>query len=282
MIGWRVSLELGRVSNLPTVWTNVLAGIMLSGAAPDARVFAAALLSMSLIYVAGMFLNDACDAAIDARERPGRPIPSGRASARAVFGYGYAMLGLGLLLIAPLGVAAFGASALLAATVVFYNYHHKANPYSPLVMGLCRMLTYIASAFAASGGATLAPPVLQGALVLLAYLIGLTYVAKQEQHGRLGRWWPLAGMVCPLACACLLMPVRASTLVCVALFAAWTLRCLLLVRSGNMRHAVGGMIAGISLADALAFSFLGFSPELVMANAAFVLTLLLQRRIAGT
>ncbi len=282
MIGWRIALELGRVSNLPTVWTNVLAGIMLSGAAPKATVFAATLLSMSLIYVAGMFLNDACDAAIDARERPGRPIPSGRTSVRAVFGHGYAMLALGLLLIAPLGVAAFGATALLAATVVFYNFHHKANPYSPLVMGACRMLTYIASAFAATGGATLAPPVLQGALALLAYLIGLTYVAKQEQQGHLGKWWPVAGMVCPPAAACLLMPVSAWTLVCIALFAAWTLRCLVLVRSGKMRHAVGGMIAGISLADALAFSFLGLSPALVMANAAFLLTLILQRRIAGT
>ena len=31
-IRWPVALRLGRVSNLPTVWTNVLAGVVLSGA----------------------------------------------------------------------------------------------------------------------------------------------------------------------------------------------------------------------------------------------------------
>jgi hypothetical protein len=282
MIGFRVALDLGRVSNLPTVWTNVLAGIMLSGATGDAGVFAAALLSMSLMYVAGMFLNDAFDAEIDARQRPGRPIPSGRVAARSVFAYGYAMLALGLLLMASMGAAAFGAAALLAALVVFYNYHHKANPYSPLVMGMCRMLTYVASAFAATGGADLPLPVIQGALVLLADLIGLTYVAKQEERGRLGKLWPVAGVACPLVAACLLMPVSAWTVLCLLLSAAWTVHCLMLVRAGNMRHAVGGLIAGISLADALAFSFMGWSPQLALASAAFLLTLVLQRKIAGT
>jgi hypothetical protein len=39
------------------------------------------LLSVSLIYVAGMYLNDAFDRDYDAAERPTRPIPSGEVSA---------------------------------------------------------------------------------------------------------------------------------------------------------------------------------------------------------
>ena len=69
-----VALRLGRVSNLPTVWTNALAGLVLAGQAGwDPRI-PPLLLALSLFYVAGMYLNDAFDREIDARERPERPI----------------------------------------------------------------------------------------------------------------------------------------------------------------------------------------------------------------
>lgn len=46
-----VALKLGRVSNLPTVWTNVFTGIALAGgAAADPRL-AIVLASLSLFYV---------------------------------------------------------------------------------------------------------------------------------------------------------------------------------------------------------------------------------------
>ncbi len=35
MSDWRVFLKLGRVSNLPTVWSNVAAGAVLSGQPPS-------------------------------------------------------------------------------------------------------------------------------------------------------------------------------------------------------------------------------------------------------
>src|SRR6185436_14806944 len=59
----RLSLyfRLGRVSNLPTVWTNSLAGIVLARGADDPEVIAGAALSLSFFYVGGMFLNDAFD-----------------------------------------------------------------------------------------------------------------------------------------------------------------------------------------------------------------------------
>ena len=70
-------LRLGRVSNLPTVWTNVLAGVALSGARAPAGTAVLLALALSLFYVGGMFLNDAFDREVDTRERPERPIPSG-------------------------------------------------------------------------------------------------------------------------------------------------------------------------------------------------------------
>ena len=70
-------LLLGRISNLPTVWTNVLAGMLLAGAPLHPAGLALIAVSMSLIYTAGMWMNDACDAGADARARADRPIPSG-------------------------------------------------------------------------------------------------------------------------------------------------------------------------------------------------------------
>ena len=56
-----VWLRLGRVSNLPTVWSNVLTGLALVGALqPDASLLVL-VLALSLFYVGGMYLNDAFD-----------------------------------------------------------------------------------------------------------------------------------------------------------------------------------------------------------------------------
>ena len=65
----KTALRLGRVSNLPTVWTNVLVGAALGGASwaswGDWGRVVLVLLAMSAAYVGGMFLNDAYDAEID-------------------------------------------------------------------------------------------------------------------------------------------------------------------------------------------------------------------------
>ena len=82
---WDDALRLGRVSNLPTVWTNMLTGLVLAGGSlVDPRILPL-LIALSLFYVGGMYLNDAFDAELDAKERPERPIPSGQISARTVF-----------------------------------------------------------------------------------------------------------------------------------------------------------------------------------------------------
>jgi len=51
MKNWLVWLRLGRISNLPTVWSNVLAGTLLAGAQPDVNT-GLVLLAASLLYEA--------------------------------------------------------------------------------------------------------------------------------------------------------------------------------------------------------------------------------------
>lgn len=179
---WRAYLLLARVSNLPTVWSNVLAGMMAAGAVVSPETFARLALSISLFYVGGMFLNDAFDAEIDARQRPERPLPSGDVTLREVFTVGAALLVAGLLLLPREGPSLlFG--ALLAAAIVFYDYQHKGAAFAPLVMGICRGLVYVIAG-AATAGVTGA--VVAGALVMTAYVAGLTVVARLA--GADARW----------------------------------------------------------------------------------------------
>ena len=84
-----VALKLGRVSNLPTVWSNVLTGMALAGTATADGRLLILVASLSLFYVGGMFLNDAFDHDFDAKARPERPIPSGQASAAQVHAFGF-------------------------------------------------------------------------------------------------------------------------------------------------------------------------------------------------
>ena len=68
----RTLLRLGRVSNLPTVWTNVLAASVLAGGDLQPGKIVLVVRAMTTFYVGGMYLNDYFDRCIDARERPGR------------------------------------------------------------------------------------------------------------------------------------------------------------------------------------------------------------------
>ena len=94
----RTLLILGRTSNLPTVWSNCLAGFLLGGGTRWA-VFGRLCLGTTLLYMGGMFLNDAFDASFDRQHRPERPIPSGRISEKSVWRMGCALLAAGTLCI---------------------------------------------------------------------------------------------------------------------------------------------------------------------------------------
>jgi 4-hydroxybenzoate polyprenyltransferase len=286
-----VALRLGRISNLPTVWTNVLTGVALAGASIHEPRLPLLLVALSLFYVGGMFLNDAFDRNFDARERPERPIPSGQASAHEVLGFGFGMLGLGLALLAHIGVAfdpvtgwhPVVAGAALAASIVFYNLRHKNNPLSPVVVGVCRMLVYFCAALAVA--LTLPKSVYLAAAVLLCYLIGLTYAAKQEHLGQLGSLWPLGFLVVPLAYGAALGFRSHGALIVLAAFAGWVVYALWLLRRrarGDVPRAVTSLIAGIALLDAVILAGHGAAMLAALAVLAFFLTLALQRWVPGT
>jgi UbiA prenyltransferase family len=288
---WQVALRLGRVSNLPTVWTNTLTGIVLAGGAVSGPRTLPLLMALSLFYVGGMYLNDAFDARIDAEERPERPIPSGAISAHAVFTAGFAMLAIGTAMLFWTGYGfADGtgiwpglAGLVLGGAIVLYNWHHKDNPLSPALMGLCRVLVYLAAglAFAMSPPGTL----WLAALLLLCYLIGLTYVAKQENLGEVRNLWPLLFLAAPLIYALVAAAGSLTSGVLFALFAVWVGVALWFLRRrqrGDVPRAVVSLIAGIALLDAVLIAAAGATGVAWLAVGGFILTLGLQRLVSGT
>jgi len=279
----RTALALGRVSNLPTVWTNTLAGAVLAGAGAFGPEFALMLLAFSLFYSGGMFLNDAFDAQFDAAQRPERPIPSGEVSGREVFGYGYGMMAGGVALLAWIGAAPALAGLALAAAITYYDWNHKNNLFGPVVMGLCRVLVYVGAGLCI----TLALPsaLWIGAGLMLCYLIGLTYVAKQENLGQVENLWPLIFLAAPVAYGAWLAAAQTVAGLFWLLFSGWMLVALWFLRrraKGDIPRAVVSLIAGISLLDALLIAGTGSTALAVLALAGFGLTLFFQRYISGT
>jgi 4-hydroxybenzoate polyprenyltransferase len=174
-------LELARISNMPTVLTNVLVGCAIGGAAElrVAPIFGLVAVAIGMMYVGGMALNDAVDAPVDREERPGRPVPSGRVSRRSAFVIGFGSLALGLAALAPLGVAALGWGAVLVAAIIAYDFAHKRLGAAAALMGLCRGLVYVVAAAAVNPDLDwlIVGPI---AAAMTAYVTVVTRLARGE------------------------------------------------------------------------------------------------------
>jgi 4-hydroxybenzoate polyprenyltransferase len=285
-----VALRLGRVSNLPTVWSNVLAGLVLAKEGGGALASFWLVVGFSALYTAGMYLNDAFDATFDRIHRSERPIPSGEASAMSVFVAGFAMLAAGLAIVGAVALLRLGpdskpaifSAAGLAAVIVLYDAWHKRNPLGPALMGLCRLLVYCTTALAIAG--SLSWSVLSAAIAAFCYLIGLTYIAKQETLGRLTNLWPLGFLAVPFVYEALEATVGTiTTLSSIALF-VWIGYALYLLRPPTraIGRAVGFLIAGISLLDAMFIAGQRQPALALVAALCFALTLAFQRLVSGT
>jgi UbiA prenyltransferase family len=278
-------LRLGRISNIPTVWTNVLAGSVIAGGDWNPGRIALIMLAMTTFYVGGMYLNDFFDREIDARERPGRPIHAGEIRAGTVSSIGFGLLATGVALMIPFGLPATIWGALLAAVIVLYDVWHKGNVLSPIVMGTCRALVYIGTGAALAGSTSTATMI--GAVALASHVAGITYAAKQESLDRVGNLWPLALLAAPLLAA---LPALFSGWIVVVAFllllAADTAAIRLLATRpvpGAVPLAVSGLIATICLVDALAIALAGGGALLVaICTLGYPLTRLFQKSIPGT
>jgi len=291
-------LSLGRVSNLPTVWTNVLAAGAMAGAAMPSDGWLSVLIAMSLFYIAGMYYNDVCDAQYDKQHQPHRPIAAALITRERVEAYAIAYALLGFLLVYNARMAAPMASesasvgwllsvCALVALIIAYNRHHKNNPLSPLIMAACRAAVLVTTGYTLTG--TLPPMLLLMVLATLCWVIGLTYFAKHEQSDRVSTHllnrWPLALMSVPVFIGVTLSLFNIAVLFPLAVLVPVIVIAYKRITEGTAAQkgqSIGLMIAAISLVDSLFLASVWGMTGALAGIGLFALTLVLQRWVSGT
>ncbi len=275
-------VRLARVSNLPTVWSNVLAASVLAGGLAEPAL-ALVLVAMSALYAGGMILNDAFDRDIDARERPERPLPAGEIAPATAWAVGLGLLALGVGLLATFGIRSASAALALAAAILIYDAWHKGYALAPLVMGACRALVYVTTVLVA--GAALSGLVLAAALALLAYVAGLSLVARGVGVRSAVPHWPVLLLMLPIAVALMSGEIAPLSLLMAGAAAAVILLAVGGLRSGTpdrRERSVGLLIAGIALVDGVVSAAHGNASVAMICIALFGMTLALQRSVPGT
>ncbi|HXD01393.1 MAG TPA: UbiA family prenyltransferase [Verrucomicrobiae bacterium] len=282
----RTLLILGRASNLPTVWSNCLAGWWLGSKDWDLETKPLPLLlaGATLLYIGGMYLNDAFDANFDAQFRRERPIPSGAISERAVWLTGFGLLAAGLACLAFLGMTTAILGVLLVACIVLYDAVHKMITISPVLMAACRFFLYLVAASTGSDGVTGAA--VWCGLALGAYIVGLSYVAGKESTRMAVRYWPCVFLGAPVILA-LFMNTGDNlkdALLLSAVLGLWIVRQLRYTFGASERNigrTVSGLLAGIPLVDLLAVADVPH-PFAAVFLALLLLALVFQRFIPAT
>jgi len=282
---FKTLLVLGRMSNLPTVWSNLMLGWLMGQTEPSFEVLAWLCLGGSLIYTGGMYLNDAFDVRFDRSFRPERPIPSGAISLGWVRFLGWFQLIAGSVILSVGSQVGLGWILALNASVIAYNAFHKRMVFSPVMMAACRFFLLMAAYSAESGqawrGAALWP-----SFALGSYIVGLTYVAKRESTGGVIAWWPCLFLYFPILMAGFMHQSNHWLTLCLpaTAFLLWSLWCLRHIFWGSKSHigrTVSGLLAGMPMVDMLFLS--SQHPVWMLICAAwFLVALLFQRFVPAT
>ncbi len=205
-------MRLMRVSNLPSVASNVMVGYLLvAGNWYPAGAVIGAVIAACCFYCAGIIGNDLHDLAEDSRLRPERPLPSGkirRESANlamvGLFVAGASICGAQFWFTNPVGGSGIPPALtpavpaiLLIICILVYDFVLKRFLVSAIFMGLCRGLTLFLGAstafFVMHDKFQVGPWVFVAAGSLAAYVTGLTWLARDESAERPRRWLMLLG-----------------------------------------------------------------------------------------
>ena len=191
-------LQLLRPANILTAWADILVGFAAAGSlapsfwadlwagTPDLSgppwvSLAWLILATTGLYGGGITFNDVFDAELDARERPERPLPSGRATLSGAIALGSMFLIGGAIAAAQVSLVSALLAIFVAAAALLYDKYGKHHPLlGPLNMGLCRGGNLLL-------GVSVAPTILAErwylALIPIVYIAAVTAVSRGEVSG---------------------------------------------------------------------------------------------------
>jgi len=290
-----------RISNAPTVVSQVFAGTAVGwyslpvGTALPVGPLVLVLVGVLVAYLAGMILNDVCDARVDATERPDRPIPSGRISLFIARFVGGSMLLIGVSMLAVASPATLPWAILLGACILAYDMLHTLSAGSFLLMASCRGLVPVIAAFAVSNNIDWSVLAwIAGAA--FAFIAAVSIAARNEMTGfgsiaRVAAWSLPVAACAPLGMwgALTIDPGGAllSSAVGAALFAAYAV--VVGIRTASTRDsprsvpmAVAMWIGAIPAIDAATCFILGSPTFGVLCLGLLVISRALRPRFAGS
>jgi 4-hydroxybenzoate polyprenyltransferase len=191
----RAYAQLVRLPNVFTAVADIALGALAAGALPSRWLaFIMLALTSACLYSAGMVWNDYFDIEQDKKERPFRPLPSGRISSGEAVRIGIALFTSGLLLALFAGWLLslwrepeegrnllwthLILALILIAAILLYDGCLKRTAAGPIGMGTCRFLNVLL-------GLSIAGSVggwrnVHLAAIVGVYIVGVTWFARTE------------------------------------------------------------------------------------------------------
>ena len=168
-------LLLIRLPNLFTLPSNILLGFILVSTFTLTTTSVIQILMLvtisTLLYCVGLVLNDLFDYEIDRKERPNRPIASGKISRKIAIIIVTIFISIALTLSLLVSVTTFGISALLLVIIFGYDRYAKNTNAGPFTIAAARVTNVILGASANINSVDNFPQ-----NILLVFVLTITFV----------------------------------------------------------------------------------------------------------
>jgi hypothetical protein len=185
---FRDYLILVRLPNLFTLPSNILVGfVIVSALTQTTYVQVLLLVTISILhYCVGIILNDLCDFNIDKKERPYRPLPSGKISRKIAIALVTIFSFLALTLSLIVGIPTLVISSILFAIIFGYDRYLKNTWAGPFTIASARVMNIMLGVSVNINSASSNPQ-----FVILTFVLAITfvyvsligYMSRYEIHG---------------------------------------------------------------------------------------------------
>lgn len=250
-----------------TALSNILAAAIIASSNQLNADLILLITASVLLYFSGMALNDCFDHQEDLAERPQRPIPNGDLSLKSAWLIGFSLMSAGLVCAFCYSTTSGYIGLALASAIILYNGFVKQGLLGSMCMASCRYFNWLlgASFVALSINSWLF------ALPIFFYITGLTFLSKQETHGRdKNAVLFCASMIALTALSAVYLVLAIFTLstqqqiISVLLIAAWfavmaskLIKVFKHFEPQNIQQLIGWMVIGVIPLDALLVALSG-------------------------
>jgi 4-hydroxybenzoate polyprenyltransferase len=192
---FRQYIILVRLPNIFSAISNILPGYFTivtassSSSFINTNILVGLMISSSLLYLAGVVFNDYFDIEIDKKERPTRPLPSGKISKRKALTIAILSIITANVLSLAISLTSFIVVAILTIIIIAYDCRLKHNTITgPITMGLARFVNVILGASPAFpmlllSGVSIKMLLFTGTSLFL-YVVAISILSKIEVSGK--------------------------------------------------------------------------------------------------